>query len=60
MKLFTLSALIFLSLLLLSSTAGITYDVSAQDTKKPAEIIKPPEIIMLAKEAKLGPVTFSQ
>jgi cytochrome c553 len=52
MKLFTLFALVFLSLLLLASTSRITYDVSAQDAKKP------PETIILAKEAKLGQVTF--
>jgi cytochrome c553 len=52
MKLFTLFALVVLSLLLLSSTSQITYDVSAQDAKKP------PETIVLAKEAKLGTVTF--
>lgn len=53
MKLFTLFALIGLSLLLLSTTSQMTFEVSAQDAKKP------PETIILAKEAKLGPVTFS-
>lgn len=52
MKLFTLFALVVLSLLLLASTSRTTYDVSAQDAKKP------PETIILAKEAKLGQVTF--
>ena len=52
MKLFTLFALVLLSLLLLASTSRTTYDVSAQDAKKP------PETIILAKEAKLGQVTF--
>jgi hypothetical protein len=52
MKLFTLFALVVLSPLLLSSTTRITYDVSAQDAKKPTETI------ILAKEAKLGQVTF--
>jgi hypothetical protein len=52
MKLFTTVALVVLSLMLLSSTSRITYDVSAQDAKKP------PETIILAREAKLGQVTF--
>jgi len=52
MKLFTLFALVVLSLLLLASTSRTPYDVSAQDAKKP------PETIILAKEAKLGQVTF--
>jgi cytochrome c553 len=52
MKLFTILALAVLSLLLLSSTSRIAYDMSAQDAKKP------PETIILAKEAKLGQVTF--
>jgi len=52
MKLFTILALVVLSLMLFSSTSRITYDVSAQDAKKP------PETIILAKEAKLGQVTF--
>jgi cytochrome c553 len=54
MKLFTLLfALVVLYLLLLWSTSEILSDVSAQDAKKP------PEIIVLAKEAKLGPVKFN-
>src|SRR6476619_3857867 len=52
MKLFTLFALVVLSLLLLASTSRTTHDVSAQDAKKP------PETIILAKEAKLGQITF--
>jgi len=52
MKLFTLFALIALSLLLLASTSRTTYKVAAQDAKKP------PETIILAKESKLGQVTF--
>jgi len=52
MKRFTLFGLILLSLLLLTSTSQITYDLSAQDVKKP------PETIVLAKESKLGQVTF--
>jgi cytochrome c553 len=53
MKRFTLFGLIVLSLLLLTSTSQITYDLSAQDAKKP------PETIMLAKESKLGQVKFN-
>ena len=52
MKLFTLLALMVLSLLLLVSTSRTTLEVSAQDAKKP------PETIVLAKESKLGQVTF--
>jgi len=52
MKRFTLFGLILLSLLLLTSTSQITYDLSAQDVKKP------PETIVLAKGSKLGQVTF--
>ncbi|HBB87773.1 MAG TPA: hypothetical protein DC047_09180 [Blastocatellia bacterium] len=52
MKRFTLFGLIVLSLLLLTSSSQITYDLSAQDAKKP------PETIVMAKEAKLGQVTF--
>lgn len=52
MKRFMLFGLIVLSLLRLASTSQITYDMSAQDAKKP------PEIIILAKEAKLGQVMF--
>lgn len=51
MKLFTLLALMTLSIMLLSSSQ-LTDFVSAQDAKKP------PETITLAKEAKLGQVTF--
>jgi cytochrome c553 len=53
MKLFTILALAVLSLLFLSSTPRTAYDVSAQDAKKP------PETIVLSKEAKLGQVTFN-
>ncbi len=53
MKFFTLFAAVVFSILLVSSTSRITSDVSAQDGKKP------PETIILAKEAKLGQVTFS-
>jgi cytochrome c553 len=53
MKRFALFGLIVLSLLLFTSTSRITYDLSAQDAKKP------PEVIILAKEAKLGQVKFN-
>lgn len=53
MKLSTLFALIVLSLLFLTSTWRISLDASAQAAKKP------PETIVLAKESKLGQVTFS-
>ena len=53
MKQFTLFALVVLSLLLLSSTPRTAYHLSAQDAKKP------PETIVLAKESKLGQVTFN-
>jgi cytochrome c553 len=53
MKRFTLFGLIVVSLLLLTSSSRITYDLLAQDAKKP------PETIALAKEAKLGQVTFN-
>ena len=52
MKLLTLFALMTLSLLLLASTSRTSLEVSAQDAKKP------PETIVLAKESKLGQVTF--
>jgi cytochrome c553 len=53
MKRFTLFGLIVVSLLLLTSGSRITYDLLAQDAKKP------PETIALAKEAKLGQVKFN-
>jgi cytochrome c553 len=52
MKRLTLFGLIVLSLLLLTSSSRITYDLLAQDANKP------PDVIVLAKEAKLGQVTF--
>ena len=52
MKFFTILVFLVLSLMLLSGTSRITNDVSAQDAKKP------PETIILAKEAKLGQVIF--
>jgi cytochrome c553 len=53
MRVFTIFAAFIFSVVLVSSTPRITADVSAQDGKKP------PETIVLAKEAKLGQVTFS-
>lgn len=53
MKLFTILAGLFVSIVLVSSSTRITSDVSAQAGKKP------PETIVLAKEAKLGQVAFN-
>jgi cytochrome c553 len=53
MKVLTILAAFILAIFLISSTGTITADVSAQDGKKP------PETIILSKEAKLGQVTFS-
>ena len=53
MKVFTILAAFIFAILLVSTTSTITTDVSAQDGKKL------PDIIILAKEAKLGPVTFN-
>ena len=53
MKIFTILAAFIFAILLVSTTSTITTDVSAQDGKKP------PDIITLAKEAKLGQVTFN-
>src|SRR6266511_3908790 len=52
MKAFTLFAVVLFSFLLVSSTSNIPFAVSAQDGKKP------PETIILAKEAKLGQVSI--
>ncbi|HEY3037253.1 MAG TPA: cytochrome c3 family protein [Pyrinomonadaceae bacterium] len=52
MKVFTIFAALIFSILLVSSSSRITSGLSAQDAKKP------PETIILAKEAKLGQVTF--
>ncbi len=52
MKLFTLLAAFIFVIALVSSSPRVTSNVSAQDSKKP------PETIILAKEAKLGQVTF--
>lgn len=53
MKLFTILAVLIVSILLNTSSSRITSDVSAQDGKKP------PESVVLSKEAKLGQVAFS-
>ena len=53
MKLVTICAAFILSIVLFSSLSSLTYDASAQDGKKL------PETIVLAKEAKLGQVTFN-
>lgn len=53
MKLFTILAGLFVSIVLVSSSTRITSEVSAQAGKKP------PETIVLAKEAKLGQVAFN-
>ena len=53
MRVFILFVGVIFSVLLVTSVTSITFDVSAQDGKKP------PEAIILSKEAKLGQVTFS-
>lgn len=53
MKVLTLLAVVISSLALFASTSKVTRDASAQEGKKP------PETIILAKEAKLGQVTFN-
>jgi hypothetical protein len=53
MKILTILAVIGLCLLLGSSLLPTTFDVAAQDTKKP------PETIILGKDVKLGQVTFN-
>ena len=52
MKVFTILAAFILAILLVSSSSRTTFKVSAQDGKKP------PETIILGKEAKLGQITF--
>lgn len=52
MKIFTVVATFFLAVLVLSGTSRVTSDVSAQGKQ-------PPETMVLAKEAKLGQVTFN-
>src|SRR5205809_2256205 len=53
MKVLTVLAVFVSSIVLLSSTSTSTRNASAQNGKKP------PETIVLAKEAKLGQVTFN-
>ena len=53
MKGLTILAALIFAIFLVSSTSTITFDVSAQDGKKP------PEIIMLGPEAKLGSIKFN-
>ena len=53
MKLFTILTVLSIAVALSLATSSVTFDVSAQDTKKPQDVYK------LATDAKLGPVTFS-
>jgi cytochrome c553 len=53
MKVFTILAVSMFSMLLLAIVPRTSFDVSAQNAKKP------PETMVLAKEAKLGPVEFN-
>jgi hypothetical protein len=53
MKVFTILAILFFGVLLVSSTSNIYSNALAQDGKKP------PQTIILAKDAKLGQVTFN-
>ncbi len=53
MKVLLLLAAFIFAILLISGSPTITADVTAQDGKKP------PETIILAKDAKLGQVTFN-
>src|SRR5260370_31839161 len=53
MKVLTILAAFILAIFLVSSTTKITTDASAQDGKKP------PEVITLGADAKLGPVKFN-
>src|SRR2546423_15276257 len=52
MKALMLLAVFIFSIVLLSSTSNVTRDGSAQGKK-------PPEVIVLGKEAKLGQITFN-
>src|SRR2546423_11724243 len=52
MKVLTILAAFIISVVLLSSASKVTRDVSAQGKK-------PPEVIVLGKEAKLGQITFN-
>ena len=53
MKVLLICAGLIVSVLLISSASSVTRDASAQGGKKP------PETILLSKEAKLGPVAFN-
>jgi cytochrome c553 len=53
MKLVTTLTILMVALALSSGTSSLSFDVSAQDTKKPQDTYS------LATEAKLGPVAFS-
>jgi hypothetical protein len=53
MKVLTIFAGLIFSILLVSSTSSLTSDVTAQGGKKP------PETIILGKDAKLGQITFN-
>jgi len=53
MKIFTILSVAILGLLLGSSLSTITFHASAQEAKKP------PETIILGKDAKLGQVSFN-
>ena len=53
MKLFTTLTIIIIAIALSVGTATLSFDASAQDTKKPQDTYT------LATEAKLGPVVFS-
>jgi cytochrome c553 len=52
-KLLTILTVLSVAVALSLATSSVTFDVSAQDTKKPQDVYR------LASEAKLGPVTFS-
>lgn len=53
LKLFAILTVLSVAVVLSLATSSVTFDVSAQDTKKPQDVYK------LASDAKLGPVTFS-
>lgn len=53
MKLFTTFVILIVAVALSSGTSSLSFNVSAQNTKKPQDTYE------LATEAKLGPVTFS-
>lgn len=53
MKFFTTFAVLIVAVVLSLGTSSLSFDASAQDTKKPQDTY------LLGTEAKLGPVTFS-